>query len=63
MLTQEDWVTSIESAADYIISEMGSEAIVDSVFERYGARGLWDLNPSYYTEVYSELHQVEADIV
>ena len=55
------WITSIESCADYIAEEMGYE-VVRSVLEYHGAKSIEDLNPSQYSEVFSELYAIEADI-
>ena len=55
------WLTSIENSADNIAEELGYE-VVRSVLEYHGAKSIEDLNPSQYSEVFSELYAIEADI-
>ena len=55
------WIISIENSADYIAEELGYE-VVRSVLEYYGAKNIEDLNPSQYSEVFSSLYAIEADI-
>lgn len=56
-----NWITNIENSAAAVESQLGS-AVVNSVFERYGAQSVEDLNPSDLPEVFSELYAIEADI-
>lgn len=56
-----NWITNIENSASAVESQLGS-AVVNSVFERYGAHSVEDLNPSDLPEVFSELYAIEADI-
>lgn len=56
-----NWITNIESSAAAVESQLGS-AVVKSVFERYGAHSVEDLNPSDLPEVFSELYAIEADL-
>lgn len=37
-------------------------SVVKSVFERYGAHGIEDLNPSDLPEVFNEIYAIEADL-
>ena len=55
------WITNFENSAAAVESQLGS-AVVNSVFERYGAHSVEDLNPSDLPEVFSELYAIEADI-
>ena len=48
------WLTNIENAADAVAAEYGS-VVAKSVFQRYGARGTYDLSPCYYSEVFADL--------
>lgn len=48
-----DYVTSIEESASIICSEIGPE-IVDSVFKRYGAHDVDDLDPADLPDVFPE---------
>lgn len=56
-----NWITNIENSTAAVESQLGS-AVVNSVFERYGAHSVEDLNPSDLPEVFSELYAIEADI-
>ena len=52
---------SIEESASIISSQVGS-AVVNSVFQRYGAYSVEDLNPCDLPDVFSELYAIEADL-
>ena len=54
-------IISIENSAAAVESCLGS-AVVKSVFERYGAHSVEDLNPSDLPEIFSELYAIEADL-
>lgn len=56
-----DYVASIEQYVSAISAELGSR-VAESVFERYGAHGIEDLNPAYLQDVFSELYAIEADL-
>lgn len=56
-----NWIANIESSAATVESQLGS-AVINSVFERYGAHSVEDLNPSDLPEVFSDLYAVEADL-
>ena len=56
-----DYVTSIEESASIICSEI-EPAVVDSVFQRYGAHDVDDLDPADLPDVFSELYAIEADL-
>lgn len=56
-----NWIINIENSAAAISDQLG-QAVVDSVFRRYGAHGLGDLNPVYLPDVFSELYAIEADL-
>ena len=57
---RENWITNIENSASTISSQLGS-AVVDGVFQKFGAHSIEDLSPSDYQEVFSELFIIEAD--
>ena len=57
----ENWIINIENAASTISSQVGS-AVVDGVFQRYGAHSLEDLNQSDLPDVFSDLYAIEADL-
>lgn len=57
----QDYRISIEESASIICSEIGPE-VVDSVFQRYGAQCVEDLNPADLPDVFSELYAIEADL-
>lgn len=58
---KDSYIISIEDSASIISSQVGS-AVVDSVFQRYGAHNVEDLNPSELPDVFSELYAIEADL-
>ena len=58
---RQNWIINIENTAAEVSGQVG-QAVVDSVFRRYGAHGLWDLNPVYLPDVFSELYAIEADL-
>jgi hypothetical protein len=58
---RENWIINIENTASTISSQVGS-AVVDGVFQRYGAHNVEDLNPSDLPDVFSELYAIEADL-
>ncbi len=58
---RENWIINIENTASTISSQLGS-AVVDGVFQRYGAHSVEDLNPSDLPDVFSELYAIEADL-
>ena len=54
-----NWIINIESSAAVVESQLGWE-VVKSVFERYGAKNICDLNPKDLPEVFSDLYAIEA---
>lgn len=58
---RQNWIISIENTSALVESFLGS-AVVNSVFERYGAHSVEDLNPDDLPEVFSKLYAIEADI-
>lgn len=58
---KQDYIDSIEESASIICEELGPE-VVNSVFKRYGAQNIEDLNPTYLPEVFSELYAIEVDL-
>ena len=54
------WLTIIENAADAVAAEYGY-VVAKSVFQRYGARGTYDLSPCYYSEVFADLELIAND--
>ncbi len=56
-----NWITNIENSAATVELQLDS-AVVKSVFERFGAHDIRDLNPNYFSEVFSELYAIEADL-
>lgn len=48
------WITSIEDAAQRVISLYGPEE-VSAVFRKYRATCVEDLSPCYYCDVFDEL--------
>lgn len=58
---KDSYVTSIEESASIISSQVGP-AVVDSVFQKYGAHGVEDMNPCDLQDVFSELYAIEVDL-
>ena len=57
---KEMWTINIETAASRVADEYGS-AVVNSVFARYDATGLYNLASCYYSEVFADLEQIAND--
>lgn len=60
-IEKDSYISSIEESASIISSQVGS-TVVDSVFQRYGAHSVEDLNPHDLPDVFSELYAIEADL-
>lgn len=60
-IEKDSYIISIEESASIISSQVGS-AVVDSVFQRYGAQSVEDLNPCDLPDVFSELYAIETDL-
>lgn len=60
-VNNQDYIISINNAASIISTELGN-AVVESVFQKYGAHNTEDLNPVYLPDVFSELYAIEADL-
>ena len=58
---RQNWIINIENSAAAVESYLGS-AVVKSVFERYGAHEIQDLNPSDLPNVFSDLYAIEGDM-
>lgn len=56
-----NWIINIENTAATVSAQIG-QAVVDSVFKRYGAHSVEDLNSSDLPEVFGELYAIEADL-
>ena len=56
-----NYIASIEQSVLIINTELGNR-VAESVFERYGAHGIEDLNQSYLPDVFSELYAIEASL-
>lgn len=57
---KEMWHTNIENAVAAVIEQYGND-VVESVFRRYDAHGIHDLNPIYYGEVFGDLELITND--
>ena len=58
---RQNWIINIENTAAIVSVQVG-QAVVDSVFKRYGAHSIEELNPSDLPEVFSDLYAIEADL-
>ncbi len=56
----ENWIINIENAAATVAEQYGNE-VVDSVFRRYDAQGLYDLSSCYFSEVFGDLELIAND--
>lgn len=54
------WQINIENTAVAVAEQYGSE-VVESVFRRYDAHGLYNLSPCYYSEVFGDLELIAND--
>lgn len=61
MIDNESWRISIEQSADFVEKRLGAET-VKAIFQKYNASCLENLSPCYYSDVFSELYQYEADL-
>jgi hypothetical protein len=57
---RKNWIINIENTATTVEARLGS-AVVEYVFKRYDAHGLYDLSPSYYSEVFGDLELIAND--
>ena len=57
---KEMWRINIENAAATVAEQYGNE-VVESVFRRYDAQGLYDLSPCYFSEVFGDLELIVND--
>lgn len=57
---EETWRINIENATAMVADQYGIE-VVASVFQRYNAHGLHDLNPCYFAEVFGDLSFIMND--
>ena len=48
---RKNWIINIENTAAAVSAQVG-QAVVDSVFKRYGAHSAWDLDPSDLPDVF-----------
>lgn len=58
---RENWLANIEIVANTVAGELGWET-VRAVLQRYDADSIDTLTPDNYTEVFSELFTIEADM-
>lgn len=53
--------TNIECLADLVAEKYGSNAVL-WIYRKYDASNLDELSTSYYSDVFSELFQMENDV-
>lgn len=61
-MTNENWIINIENCIDVICSRENGKAIIESVLRKYEAESIYDLQPSSYSKVFSELYAIEVDV-
>jgi len=54
------WRINIENTAAAVAEQYGN-GVVESVFRRFDAHGLYDLSPSYYSEVFGYMELIAND--
>lgn len=59
-MTIDDWIISLENTAAEVAAAHGA-GYVDFVLKKYNANSIYDLYPSDYANVFSELYQVAVD--
>ena len=57
---KEMWRINIENAAAAVAEQCGNE-VIESVFRRCDAHGLYDLSSCYYGEVFGDLELIAND--
>ena len=57
----ENWIINIESCMEHITRELGYET-VRHILSKYGARSVEELHPNQFSEIFSELYAIEADL-
>lgn len=57
---KENWLINIENTAAEV-ADMYGYKVVESVFQRFQAKCIEELNPSDYPAVFSELYAIEVD--
>ena len=55
------WEINITNLAEEIIAA-GRKDIVDSTFRKYAATGFWNLDPSFYWNVFDEFDLVANEL-
>ena len=58
---KENWLCNIQNSAEAISKQIGYDT-VEFILQKYGANSIKDLSPCYYSEVFSELFAIEADL-
>ena len=59
-MSKTDWLINLENAARRANAVYGYD-VAASVFKKYGARSLYDLNSCYYDAAFSELEAMGND--
>lgn len=58
---RESYIISIENSADIINAALGPE-IINHIFAKYHAHGLWDLPITRIPSVFNEFHDIESGL-
>ena len=59
---RQNWLDNIYSLADAIESQSGLAAVVKSVYERHGVRDPCELCTNELSDVFNELHDINAGL-
>lgn len=55
-----NWMSNIENSSSIVAKKVGQKT-VDFIFQKYGAKSIYDLNPCDYQEIWNELYFYEVD--
>lgn len=55
-----NWISNIESTTFIVAKKVGQET-VNFIFQKYGAKGIYDLDPHDYQALWNELYFYETD--
>ena len=60
-LERNNWIVNIQNSSRIVTDYFGKETVC-SVFHKYHAHDVDDLDPCFYLDVFNELYQLEVDI-
>ena len=57
---ERNWIDNIESVTEEVCKKYGAE-VAASVYARYDAQNVYDLNEQYLSEVFADLYAIAND--